>query len=86
MLRFIIVFYNLAKCKGSEEPLLLLLGRVRANVLQGTDDVRGDWWGHWQVPAAGSVTVGVRGPGEFVSLSLRVGVSGDAVGHVAAES
>lgn len=60
---------------------LALLGRVRTNVLQGTEDVRWDWRGSGNVTSGGPVAVLISDPGEFVQLSLRVVVLRDAIGH-----
>lgn len=65
---------------------LALLRRVSADVLEGTEDVRWDWWGSGHISTAGPVTVLIGHPGEFVQLSLRVIVLGQSVGYMAALS
>ena len=59
---------------------LLLLGRVGADVLEGPQDVGGDWWWGGDVSTGGPVTVGVSHPRGLVQLTLGVVVLGHAVG------
>lgn len=73
-------------CSEELADVLLLLRGVRANVLEGAQDVRWDWGRSGQIPAGGPVTVLVGSPAQLVQLSLGVVVVRLTVGHVAPES
>lgn len=68
------------------EATSLLLGCVRANVLQGADDVGGHSWGHGDILAAGPVAVSISSPGQLMNLSLGIGVGGHTVGHLSSQA